>query len=85
MNIRDSILHLNSIAHLPWWAVLMLASLISRLLIFPLILVQMKRFAKIAPVSPALVFLKDTWKYSELGLWRKFLACAKIYRDISKQ
>lgn len=62
--IKDAILTLNASLGLPWWAVLLISSLFVRMTIFPLILVQMKRFAKIGPVSPALVFLKDAWKYS---------------------
>jgi len=56
--IRDAILSLNGFVGLPWWAVLIASSFFVRCMIFPLILVQMKRFAKIGPVSPALVFLK---------------------------
>lgn len=58
LTIRDHILDLNAFVGLPWWAVLALSALFVRLTIFPLILIQMKRFAKIGPVSPVLVYLK---------------------------
>jgi membrane protein insertase Oxa1/YidC/SpoIIIJ len=62
--IRDTILWANSLAGLPWWSVLAISALAVRILIFPLILIQMKRFSKIGPVSPVLVFLKEAWGYS---------------------
>lgn len=83
--IRDSILALNGFLGLPWWAILIASSFLVRLSIFPLILVQMKRFSKLGPVSPALVFLKDAWKNSELGFWGKVGSSVKIYRDICRQ
>jgi membrane protein insertase Oxa1/YidC/SpoIIIJ len=55
---------MNSLVGLPWWTVLALTALASRLLIFPLILIQMKRFSKIGPVAPVLVFLKEAWSHS---------------------
>jgi membrane protein insertase Oxa1/YidC/SpoIIIJ len=76
---------MNSFVNLPWWAVLILSSFFVRFLIFPLILVQMKRFSKMGPVSPVFVFLKDSWKYSEYGFWKKVSCSVKVYRDICKQ
>jgi membrane protein insertase Oxa1/YidC/SpoIIIJ len=57
-SIRDSILWTNSLLGLPWWSVLALSATAVRIIISPLILVQMKRFSKIGPISPVLVFLK---------------------------
>lgn len=85
IGIRDQILVMNSFLGLPWWSVLALSAFFVRLTIFPLILVQMKRFSKIGPVSPALVYLKEAWKFSELGFWEKLKNSLKIYRDICKQ
>jgi membrane protein insertase Oxa1/YidC/SpoIIIJ len=64
ISIKDCILWSNSFIGLPWWCVLGLSALAVRLIIFPLILVQMKRFSKIAPISPVLVFLKEGWAHS---------------------
>lgn len=83
--IRDSILHINSILGLPWWVVLALTALVSRIVIFPLILVQMKRFSKIGPVAPVLVFLKEAWSYSEMGFWSKLKQSIRVYRELAKQ
>lgn len=83
--IKNSILAANQFLGLPWWLVLMLSSMFVRFTIFPLILVQMKRISRIGPVSPALVFLKDAWKYSELSTWGKIKSSVKIYREICKQ
>ena len=85
IGIRDQILVMNSFLGLPWWSVLALSAFFVRLTIFPLILVQMKRFSKIGPVSPVLVYLKEAWKFSELGFWAKLKNSIKIYRDICKQ
>lgn len=70
---------------MPWWSVLVLSAVAVRLMISPLILVQMKRFSKLGPVAPALVFLKQAWGYSELGFFQKLKHSIKIYRDICKQ
>ena len=85
IGIRDQILVMNSFLGLPWWSVLALSAFFVRLTIFPLILVQMKRFSKIGPVSPVLVYLKEAWKFSELSFWEKLKNSIKIYRDICKQ
>lgn len=45
----------------------------------------MKRFSKIAPISPVLVFLKEGWAHSELSFWGKLKASVKVYRDLCKQ
>ena len=83
--IKEGILHFNGVVGLPWWGILILSSVFVRLSIFPLILVQMKRFSKIGPVSPALVFLKDAWKYSEQPFWKKIWSSVKVYRALCKQ
>ena len=63
----------------------MLASVAVRMSIFPLILVQMKRFSRIAPVSPVLVLLRDAWKHSEKGFWGKVGASWQVYRALCRQ
>jgi len=83
--IRDSILWANSLAGLPWWCVLGLSALAVRLTIFPLILVQMKRFSKLAPISPVLVFLKEGWQHSQLPFFSKLTASLRVYRDLCRQ
>lgn len=83
--IKDSILWSNSFVNLPWWCVLAISALAVRLTIFPLILVQMKRFSKIGPISPLLVFLKEGWAHSTLPFFRKLTASIKVYRDLCKQ
>jgi membrane protein insertase Oxa1/YidC/SpoIIIJ len=83
--IKNAILSANQFLGLPWWVVLVLSSMFVRLTIFPLILVQMKRVSRIGPVAPAFVFLKDAWKFSELGTWGKIKSSIKIYRDICRQ
>lgn len=54
----------NQFMGLPWWAILMISSVVIRLSIFPLIIVQMRRMSKLGPVSPVFVMIKDTWKKS---------------------
>ena len=62
--IKDFIYMANEWVGLPWWAVLVIISGLVRMTIFPLILLQMKRMAKLAPSFPAFVLIKDTWKVS---------------------
>lgn len=62
--IKDLIVQTNSYLGLPWWAILISASILIRLTIFPLILVQMRRMSKFGPIFPIFVLMKDTWKRS---------------------
>ena len=62
--IKDLIVQTNNLIGLPWWAVLVASSILVRLTIFPLILVQMRRMSKFGPIFPIFVLLKDTWKKS---------------------
>ena len=62
--IKDLIVQTNGFVGLPWWAVLMISSVLIRLTIFPLILVQMRRMSKFGPIFPIFVLIKDTWKKS---------------------
>lgn len=60
-------------------------SVFVRLFIAPLIFVQMKRMSKIGPIAPVFVFIKDTWRQSNLPFWQRLKLVAKTYRAISKQ
>ena len=60
--IRDGYLNANSFLGLPWWAMLIIGAMVSRILISPLILIQLKRFSKLGPISPVFLFIKDGWK-----------------------
>ena len=55
-----------------------------RAVIFPLILVQMKKMSRVGPVSPAFVHIKDTWKKSDLPFFKRLSTVFKAYREISK-
>jgi len=67
--IKDIIVQTNNFVGLPWWAVLMISSVLVRFTIFPLILVQMRRMSKFGPIFPIFVLIKDTWKRSEFSKW----------------
>lgn len=62
--IKDLVVQTNNWLGLPWWAVLIASSILIRMTIFPLILIQMKRMAKFGPIFPIFVLMKDTWKRS---------------------
>lgn len=83
--IKDLIVQTNNLVGLPWWAVLIASSIVIRLSIFPLILVQMKRMSKFGPIFPIFVLMKDTWKRSSLSKWQKIKTVAKLYHQITKQ
>lgn len=61
---KEVIMTANSFVGMPWWAVLILSSAVIRLTIFPLIMIQMRRMTKLAPISPIFVMIKDTWRQS---------------------
>lgn len=67
--IKDLIMQTNSYLGLPWWAILIASSIIIRVSIFPLILIQMRRMSKFGPIFPIFVLFKDTWKRSEMSKW----------------
>lgn len=60
--VKDLIVQTNNLVGLPWWAVLIACSIMIRISIFPLILVQMKRMSKFGPIFPIFVLMKETWK-----------------------
>jgi len=78
--IKDLILSAHGLVGIPWWAVLFASSFVIRLTIMPLILIQMKRISKIAPIAPVFVFIKDTWKHSDLTFFKKSVLIQKIYQ-----
>lgn len=45
----------------------------------------MKKLSRIGPVSPIFVFLKDTWKQSDLPTMKKIQLCWRMYGKLAKQ
>ncbi len=58
----------------------MITSAFIRLTLFPLVVVQMKRFAKLGPHAPTFTFLKDTWNHSEMTFQEKVKTVKGIYK-----
>lgn len=83
MASKDVILSFHEITGLPWWLTLSITCFAIRLTIFPLILIQMKRFSKLGPIAPAFVHIKDLWKLSSMTRWEKISTAIKTYRSIS--
>jgi membrane protein insertase Oxa1/YidC/SpoIIIJ len=83
--IRDTLISFQELTGLPFWAVIITASIVSRILIFPLLAVQIKETSKLGQVFPVLVHIKETWKHSPLPFRRKVRLLIKIYRKLAFQ
>lgn len=74
----------NTTVGLPWWFIIVSSCLAIRMTILPLVLVQMRRISQLAPVSPVLVQLKNSFRVSKLPLrskiWNSGLAAFQIIK-----
>lgn len=77
MAVKNLMLHANEFLGLPTWALIMSSCLFIRLLLFPLIFVQVKRVGKLAPIAPVFVHLKNTYKDSQLPKMKKLWLATK--------
>lgn len=82
--IKNVMLAANANLGLPWWLVIVGAGLTIRLTIMPLVLMQMRRVSQLAPVSPVLVQLKNTYKVSNLPFRKRFWLTIKAGYQIIK-
>lgn len=60
----------------------MMSCVFIRMTILPLMYVQIKRISKIAPLSPVLIHLKDTYKSSNCGFFKKAYYSIQAFRTI---
>lgn len=77
MGVKNLMIHANQFVGLPTWALIMASCLFIRALLFPLVLVQVKRVGRLAPIAPVFVHLKNTYKDSQLPKSRKLWLATK--------
>lgn len=83
--VRDTVLSCNGVLGLPWWLVIMITSVATRIIVFPLIIAQYKKTSKIGPVFPVYAHIKETWKQSSLPFHKKLWLSYKLYNKLAIQ